>query len=58
MKLIYTAKEIEFLNEYFKQHSQEYNRNEFLNGVGQIITRTPAMFNSYMTVVGIYSLVT
>lgn len=48
MKLIYTAKEIEFLNEYFKQHSQEYNRNEFLNGVGQIITRTPAMFNGYM----------
>ena len=48
MKLIYTAKEIEFLNEYFKQHSQEYNRNEFLSGVGQIITRTPAMFNGYM----------
>ena len=48
MKLIYTAKEMEFLNAYFKQQSQEYNRNEFLSGVGQIITRTPAMFNGYM----------
>ena len=33
MKLIYTAKEIEFLNEYFKQHSQEYNRNELVDDI-------------------------
>lgn len=48
MKLIYTAREIESLNKYFKQHSQEYNRDEFLSGVKKIITRAPAMFNGYM----------
>lgn len=48
MKLIYTAKEIESLNEYFKQYSQKYNRDKFLKGVEQIITRAPAMFNGYM----------
>ena len=48
MKLIYTAREIESLNKYFKQHSQEYNRDEFLSGVKEIITRAPAMFNGYM----------
>lgn len=48
MKLIYTAQEIKYLNDYFKQNSEILDKEEFVNGVLEIIQRTPAMYKSFI----------
>ena len=48
MKLIYTAQEIKYLNDYFKNNSESLNKEEFLSGVLELIQRTPAMYKSFI----------
>lgn len=48
MKLIYTIKEINELNNYFKKNSEIMQEEEFLEGVRDLINRTPAMYNSFI----------
>lgn len=48
MKLIYTAQEIKYLNDYFKNNSESLNKEEFLHGVLELIQRTPAMYKSFI----------
>lgn len=48
MKLIYTAQEIKYLNDYFKNNSESLNREEFLGGVLELIQRIPAMYKSFV----------
>ena len=49
MKLIYTAKEIKTLNEYFKMNSKILDEKEFVNGVINLINRAPAMYKGFIS---------
>ena len=49
MKLIYTTQEIKYLNDYFKNNSESLNKEEFLDGVLELIQRIPAMYKSFVT---------
>lgn len=48
MKLIYTAQEIKYLNDYFKNNSESLSKEEFLDGVLELIQRIPAMYKSFV----------
>lgn len=49
MKLIYSAEEIKYLNDYFKYNSEILNKEEFLNGILNLINRSQAMYNSFIS---------
>ena len=49
MKLIYTSKEIKSLNNYFKQNCKILKEEDFLEGVSELINKTPAMYNSFIS---------
>jgi len=43
VKLVYTVKEIEYLNNYFKMNSEILSEDEFIDGISKLLDKSPAM---------------
>lgn len=50
MKLVYSIKEIQYLNQYFKTYSEELNESDFLNEeILSLLNKSPAMHKGFVS---------
>ena len=50
MKLVYSIKEIQYLNQYFKNYSEELNENDFFNEeILSLLNKSPAMYKGFIS---------